>query len=77
MPRLWIINGIRRTVASILAMIFDQFASGEKNRWTGGKNRLKVTFVIRIVRDGLEIRVFKKFNFFYFYLIFFNIFQLF
>jgi hypothetical protein len=64
MPRLWIINGIRRTVASILAKIFDQFASGEKNTWTGGKNRLKVTLVIRIVRDGFEIRVFKNFNFF-------------
>jgi hypothetical protein len=48
MPRLWIINGIRRTVASILAMIFDQFASGEKNTWTGGKNRLKVTLVIEL-----------------------------
>jgi len=68
MPRLWIINGIRRTVASILAMIFDQFASGEKNTWTGGKNRLKVTFVIRIVRDGLEIRVFKNFNFFFIFI---------
>jgi hypothetical protein len=48
MPRFWRINGYRRTVASILAMFFDQLASGEKNRWTGGKNRLKVTFVIEL-----------------------------
>jgi len=77
MPRLWIINGIRRTVASILAMIFDQFASGEKNTWTGGKNRLKVTFVIELFEMVLKY-VFLKILIFLFKInIFFSVFQLF